>query len=84
MDCLAETACPGHLGSKENQQKKASKVSVDQMETLVSLEFLGREVLRGSQGLAVQVKQEKREVLADQDSLELLDHLVTKENQDRA
>lgn len=59
-------------------------MSVDQMETLVSLEFLGRKVLRGSQGLAVLVKLEKRAVLADQDSLELLDHLVAKENQDRA
>lgn len=84
MDCQAEKACLEHLGSKENQLKKASKVIVELMGILVPLEFLVREVLRGCQGSAVPVNPEKREVQADQVFLELLDHLVTKANLDRA
>lgn len=83
MDCLAEKVCPGYLGSKENQLKKASRVIVELMETLVPLGFQGREALRGSQGSAVLVKLEKRAVQADQVFLELLDHLEAKVNLDK-
>lgn len=83
MGCLAEKAYPGHLDPKANQLKRASRVIVELMETLVPLEFQVREALQGSLGSVVPVKLEKRAALADQAFLERLAHLAAKVNLDR-
>lgn len=69
---------------KENQRKRASRVSVDQGGTLVLSDLKERGVHLVCQASVDQEKLERRAVKGDRVSLELLDHLVQKVSQVKA
>lgn len=81
MDCQGEMASLEYLALKENQPKRASRVSVGHLETLVLLGHQERGVHLAYQASVDQEKVEKRAARGDQASLELLDHLVQKVSQ---
>lgn len=81
MDCQGEMASLEYLAIKENQPKRASRVSVDHLETLVLLGHQERGVHLACQALVDQENLERRAVRGDQAFLDLLDHLAQKVSQ---
>lgn len=84
MDCQEKMDTQVSPAPKENQQKKASRVNVDQGGTLVLLDLKERGVHLVCQASVEQEILERRAVKGDRVSLDLLDHLVQKVSQVKA
>lgn len=76
MDCQGEMAPQVFLVPKENPQKRASRVSVDQLGTLVLLGLRESGVHLACQASVDQESLERRAIRGDKAFLELPEYLV--------
>lgn len=76
MDCQGGMASQVYLVSKESRPKRASRVSVDHLGTLVLLGLRERGVHLACQALVDQEKLERRAVRGDRAFPDLPEHLV--------